>query len=78
MYSYQVVYEKTGGKINGKHEVEVIETSEWIVATNLEDVFVRAKQQEDDNYELIAIVRRNPIVSVLSPKPEEPPKEVTE
>jgi len=58
-YVYQVVFEFE----NDEHEI--VEESEYIVATNIEDVFVKAKVQVDDMHELIAIVRRHPIVCVL-------------
>ncbi len=64
MYSYLVVFET-------ERDDKIIEESEWIVATNIDDVFALAKRQDDENHELIAIVRRNPIVSVLDKQKSE-------
>ncbi len=62
MYIYRVVFENTR---TVKGEETVIEENEYIVATSIDDVFARAKMQDQDNHELIAIIRREPVVCVL-------------
>lgn len=59
MYSYQVVWEKDS-------DDKTKEVHEYIVANSFEDVFNKVKIQKDENFMLVAIVRRNPIVCVIN------------
>ena len=61
MYSYEVIFEKT----DSCEPYETYVESEYVVANDIKEVWEIVQKQIHVRCELIAIVRRNPIVAVL-------------
>ena len=73
MYSYEIVYEhvdhnngSTESQVN-RNSVKYTTTTKFIVANDHKDVlkYVTNEINQQPEYELVAIVRRNPIITVI-------------